>query len=98
MQLTKNVTKILSVYLKEIYDRNFHWENLAVQLGQFDAFLDTSNVKFQNCLSRWWILAFYVNPLESAVLSFYIDRNRNHFNLAEADVGLLQHPRLNSLR
>ena len=98
MQLTKNVTKILSVYLKEIYDRNFHCENLAVQLGQFDAFLDTSNVKLQNCLSRWWILAFYLNPLESAVLSFYIDRNRNHFNLAEADVGLLQHPRLNSLR
>ena len=46
-QLTKNVVKILSVYLKkEMYERNFHWENLTVQLGQFAAFLDTSNVLF----------------------------------------------------
>ena len=34
-QFTKNVTKILS---------SFHWENLTVQLGQFAAFLDTSNI------------------------------------------------------
>ena len=30
--------------LKEMYERNFHWENLTVQLGQFAAFLDTSNI------------------------------------------------------
>ena len=29
--------------LKEMYERNFHWENLTIQLGQFAAFLDTSN-------------------------------------------------------
>ena len=23
-----------------MYDRNFHWENLKIQLGQFAAFLD----------------------------------------------------------
>ena len=27
-----------------MYKRNFHWENLTVQLGQFAAFLDTSNI------------------------------------------------------
>ena len=27
--------------LKELYERNFCWENLTVQLGQFAAFLDT---------------------------------------------------------
>ena len=30
--------------LKEIYKRNFHWENLTVQLGQSAAFLDASNI------------------------------------------------------
>ena len=29
---------------KEMYERNFHWENLTVQLGQFATFLDTSNI------------------------------------------------------
>ena len=42
-QLIKNVTKNLSVF-KEMYKGNFHWENLTVQLGQFAAFLDTSNI------------------------------------------------------
>ena len=27
-----------------MYERNFHCENLAVQLGQFATFLDTSNI------------------------------------------------------
>ena len=27
-----------------MYERNFHWDNLAVQLRQFAAFLDTSNI------------------------------------------------------
>ena len=27
-----------------MYERNFYWENLTVQLGQFAAFLDTSNL------------------------------------------------------
>ena len=27
-----------------MYERNFHWENLTFQLGQFAAFLDTSNI------------------------------------------------------
>ena len=27
-----------------MYERNFHWENLTVQLGQFATFLDTSNI------------------------------------------------------
>ena len=26
-----------------MYEINFHWENLTVQLGQFAAFLDSSN-------------------------------------------------------
>ena len=30
--------------LKEMYERNFHLENLTIQLGQFTAFLDTSNI------------------------------------------------------
>ena len=30
--------------LKEMYERNFNWENLTVQLDQFAAFLDTSNI------------------------------------------------------
>ena len=30
--------------LKEMYEKNFHWENLTVQLGQFATFLDTSNI------------------------------------------------------
>ena len=30
--------------LKEMYERNFHWKNLTVQLGQFAAFLDTRNI------------------------------------------------------
>ena len=29
---------------KEMYERNFHWKNLTVQLGQFAAFLDTRNI------------------------------------------------------
>ena len=33
----------LSIF-KEMYERNFHWENLTVQLGQFATFLDTSNI------------------------------------------------------
>ena len=27
-----------------MYERNFHWDNLTVQLRQFVAFLDTSNI------------------------------------------------------
>ena len=27
-----------------MYEKNFHWENLTVQLGQFATFLDTSNI------------------------------------------------------
>ena len=27
-----------------MYERNFHWENLTVQLSQFAVFLDTSNI------------------------------------------------------
>ena len=27
-----------------MYERDFHWENLRVQLGQFAAFLDTINI------------------------------------------------------
>ena len=27
-----------------MHERNFHWENLTVQLGQFTAFLDASNI------------------------------------------------------
>ena len=27
-----------------MHERNFHWENLTVQLGQFTAFLDASNM------------------------------------------------------
>ena len=27
-----------------MYERNFHWDNLTVQLRQFAAFLDTSNI------------------------------------------------------
>ena len=30
--------------LKEMHERNFHWGNLTVQLDQFAAFLDTSNI------------------------------------------------------
>ena len=29
------------ILLKEMYERDFHWEHLAVQLSQFDFFLDT---------------------------------------------------------
>ena len=31
-----------------MYERNFHWENLTVQLGQFAAFLDTINISVTN--------------------------------------------------
>ena len=31
-----------------MYERNFHCENLAVQLGQFATFLDTSNISVMN--------------------------------------------------
>ena len=27
-----------------MYERDFHWENVTVQLGQFAPFLDTSNI------------------------------------------------------
>ena len=27
-----------------MYERDFHWEKLTVQLGQFASFLDTSNI------------------------------------------------------
>ena len=27
-----------------MYERNFHWENLTVQLGQFAAFLGAGNI------------------------------------------------------
>ena len=27
-----------------MYERDFHWENVTVQLGQFASFLDTSNI------------------------------------------------------
>ena len=30
--------------LKEMCERDFHWDNLTVQLRQFAAFLDTSNI------------------------------------------------------
>ena len=30
--------------LKEMYERNFHWENLTVQLSQFATFLYTNNI------------------------------------------------------
>ena len=30
--------------LNEMCEKKFHWENLTVQLRQFAAFLDTSNV------------------------------------------------------
>ena len=30
--------------MTEMYERNFHWENLTVPLGQFAAFLHTSNI------------------------------------------------------
>ena len=31
-----------------MYERNFHWENLIVQLGQFAAFPDTINISVTN--------------------------------------------------
>ena len=39
----KSYEDSLSIY-KEMYERNFLWENLTVQLRQLAAFLDTSNI------------------------------------------------------
>ena len=33
-----------SLSILKMYERNFHWENLTVQLGQFAAFLDASSI------------------------------------------------------
>ena len=40
--LKKEINEIEEI--KEMYEINFHWENLTVQLGQLAVFLDTSNV------------------------------------------------------
>ena len=37
--------------LKETYERNFHLENLIVQLHQFTAFLDTKNISVTKLFS-----------------------------------------------
>ena len=42
-----------SLSILKMYERNFHWENLTVQLGQFAAFLDASNISVTKLFKSW---------------------------------------------
>ena len=50
-----------------MYERNFHWENLPIQLGQFTAFLDTSIISITKLLDS--LVNFGKNKSQKMLLS-----------------------------
>ena len=49
-----------------MYERNFHWENLTVQLGQFAALLDTSNISVTKLFES--LVNFRINKSQKMLL------------------------------
>ena len=50
-----------------MYEGNFHWENLPIQLGQFTAFLDTSIISITKLLDS--LVNFGKNKSQKMLLS-----------------------------
>ena len=49
-----------------MYERNFHWENLTVQLSQFAVFLDTSSISVTKLFES--LVNFRKNKIQKLLL------------------------------